>query len=506
MNCQKSKIIICLIVLMSSFLTMGFTEKKYKPQTVYRIYLKGKSLGIIKSKKQLEAYIDKKQSEIKKKYNVDKVYVPSELDIVKEITYSNEITSVEKIYNKLKDISPFTISGYEITIRGVDKKDTDGKTIKGKSQKIYCLDKKVFTQAVESTVKSFISPDEYDAFANKTQKKIEDTGKIIENIYIQNVITIKKQKIPINKKIYETKEELSKYLLFGTLDEQQSYTVTDNDTIADIAFNNKISTEEFLIANPTIADSKSLLYTGQVVKLGIIKPQFNVVENDHIVFREEKNYTTETQYDNSKYVGYSETIQAGVKGEDKVTQKIQKINGETTNVATVERTTIKEPINEIIVKGGKKANYTGGGYGVAIATRGEWGWPATCSSISSPFGYRWGVLHDGTDIAGCGYGSNVFAAQSGTVVVSATSRGYYPGGYGTNGEYIIIDHHNGYYTQYNHLCPGCRYVKVGDNVTKGQVIAGMGNTGYATGVHLHFGVWRGYPYRGGVAFNAMSLY
>lgn len=505
MKSKKVKVIICLILFVSSFLTMGFTKKNYKPQTVYRIYLKGKSLGIIKSKEQLEAYIDKKQSEIKKKYNVDKVYIPSDLDIVKEITYSNDITSVEKIYNKLKDISPFTISGYEITIRGVDTKDSEGKKVKGKNQKIYCIDKNVFTEAVESTVKSFISSEEYEAFANDTQKEIEDTGKIIESIYIQNVITIKKQKIPINKKIYETKEELSKYLLFGTLDEQQNYTVNENDTISDIAFNNKLSTEEFLIANPTIADANSLLYPGQIVKLGSIKPQFNVVENDYVVFKEEKNYTTETQYDNTKYVGYSETIQAGVKGEDKVTQKIQKINGETTNVVTAERETIKEPINEIIVKGGKKSNYTGG-YGEAIATKGEWGWPAICSSISSSFGYRWGTLHDGTDIAGCGYGSNIFAAQSGTVVVSASSKGYYPGGYGVNGEYIIIDHHNGYYTQYNHLCSGCRYVKVGDNVVKGQVIGGMGQTGYATGVHLHFGVWKGYPYRGGVAFNAMSLY
>ena len=55
-----------------------------------------------------------------------------------------------------------------------------------------------------------------------------------------------------------------------------------------------------------------------------------------------------------------------------------------------------------------------GGYGSVIPTKGQWGWPATCSSVSSPFGWRWGVLHDGTDIAGCGYGSNIFAAQSGT--------------------------------------------------------------------------------------------
>ena len=107
-------------------------------------------------------------------------------------------------------------------------------------------------------------------------------------------------------------------------------------------------------------------------------------------------------------------------------------------------------------------------------------------------------MHDGTDIAGCGYGSNIFAAQSGTVAVSSSKV--------DNGQYIVIDHHNGYYTMYAHLCVGCRYVKEGDYVEKGQVIGGMGQTGAATGVHLHFAIWNGYPYRGGVALNAMNFY
>lgn len=502
---KRIKKIINIVIILLLFITMGFTPKTLKAQTVYHVYLKGESLGIIKSKTQLEKYIDKKQEEVKKKYSVDKVYIPSELDIVKEITYSDEITSVEKIYNKIKDISPFTISGYEITIRGIDSQDAEGKTVKGQNQKIYVLDKNIFREAVEGTVKSFVSSDDYAAYKGKTQKAIEDTGKIIENIYIQNIITIKKNKIPINKKIYQTKEELSKYLLFGTLEDQQKYTVQDGDTIEEISFNNRISTEEFLIANPKITSEKSLLYPGQQVTLGIIKPQFNVVEEDHVVFREEKNYNTETRYDNDQYTDYSETIQAGVKGENKVTQKVQKINGETTNIVTVSTEVLKEPTTEIIVKGTKKSGY-GSGYGTVVATKGEWGWPASCASLSSPFGWRWGSFHDGSDIAGCGYGSNIFAAQAGTVVESRKKTGYYAGGYGDNGEYIIIDHHNGYYTLYAHLCPGCRYVSEGQEVVKGQVIGGMGNTGAATGVHLHFGLWYGYPYRGGVAYNAMSLY
>lgn len=504
MNNKKLKLLVCLVLVLSFFVANGFSIRKYTPHTVYRVYLKGKSLGLIKSKKQLEEYIDKKQTEIKEKYNVEKVYIPSDLGVVKETTYDNKLTSVEKIYNSIKDISPFTISGYAITIRGVDTKDSDGKTIKGKNQVLYVLDKQVFIDAVDATVKSFIPEEEYTSFAENKQKEIEDTGKIIEKIYIENTITIKKQKIPVNKTIYENKDELSKYLLFGTTEEQQKYTVKDGDTIANIAFNNKISIEEFLIANPDIVDANTLLYTGQQVTLGIVKPQFNVVEWDHVVFKEEQRYTTETRYDNNQYVGYIQLLQKGSNGENKVTQKVQKINGESVSSVPVSTEVIVPTVTEIIVKGGKKSSYNG--YGTVVPTKGEWGWPASCSSISSGFGYRWGTFHDGVDIAGCGYGSNIFAAQAGTVVESRKKPGKYPGGYGDNGEYIIIDHHNGYYSLYAHMCPNCRTVKVGDTVDKGQVIGGMGRTGYATGVHLHFAIWQGYPYRGGRALNAMNFY
>lgn len=496
----KKTLLIIFTILITVTFTTGYTTKT--PRTLYHVYLKGKSLGIIKSKKSLEAYIDKKQQSIKEKYGVDKVYVPDDLSIVKETTYDAKVISTEKIYEKIKDISPFTIEGYAIKINGLDTKDSDGKKIKGKTQTIYVLDKKVFIDSVNNTVKSFVSKEDYQAYEKNNQKEIDDVGKIIEKIYIKNKITIKKQNIPVDKTIYQDKETLSKYLLFGTVKEQNKYTVQAGDTISDIAFNNKISTEEFLIANPTFTNENALLYDGQEVTLGILKPQFSVVEEDHVVFREEKNYQTETKYDNTKNAGYEEVTQAGVKGENRVTQKIQKINGETVNVVPVSTEVLKEPIKEIVVKGGKQNNYggsySGAGYGDIIATKGQWGWPASCSSVSSGFGYRWGVLHDGTDIAGCGFGSNIFAAQSGTVVQSSYKY--------DNGEFITIDHHNGFYSMYAHMITGSRRVKVGDNVTKGQVIGAMGRTGAATGVHLHFSIWNGYPYRGGRALNAMQFY
>ena len=496
---MNKKIIIILMLCLSFIYITGFKNIATTPHTVYRVYLKGKSLGIIKSKEDFEKYIDEKQEEIKKKYKVDKVFVPADLDIVKEITYDNEIKTNDEIYEEIKDVSPFTINGYTIKIKGLDTKDSEGKEIKGKTNTIYVLDRKVFTNSVEKTVKSFISPEDYKNYANDTQPEIKETGTIIDNIYIKNKITIKKDKIPVNKTIYQTEKDLSKYLLFGTTKAQATYTIQDGDTISDVAFNNRISVEEFLIANPDLQDEKSLLSPGQVVTLGILKPQISIVEEDHVVKDEEQNYSTKTEEDPEKYNNYTEVKQAGVKGLNRVTQKVQKINGETTSLVSISQEVLKEPIEEIVIKGTKQpASKWSGGYGNLIITKGMFGWPATCSTVSSGFGWRWGTLHDGTDIAGCGYGSNIFSAESGEVVTVGYKY--------DNGQYITIRHDNGYYTMYAHLCSGCTYVKVGDRVQRGQPIGGMGQTGFATGVHLHFAIWTGPPYAGGTALNAMNFY
>ena len=150
------KITLLLMISTLVILSTGFVDISTKPKTLYRVYLKGESLGLINSKKELEDFIDKKQEEIKKEYKVDKVYVPSELDVVKEITFDGNVKTVDAIYEEIKDKSPFTINGYTIKIKGLDTKAEDGKVIKGKTQKIYTIERGTFTDAIEETVKSFI--------------------------------------------------------------------------------------------------------------------------------------------------------------------------------------------------------------------------------------------------------------------------------------------------------------------------------------------------------------
>lgn len=102
-------------------------------------------------------------------------------------------------------------------------------------------------------------------------------------------------------------------------------------------------------------------------------------------------------------------------------------------------------------------------------------WP-TKGSLTSGFGWRWGRMHRGIDIAGP-VGTPIVAAAEGVVVTS----GWNSGGYGN---LVEIRHADGSLTLYAHNQR--ILVEEGQRVTQGQLIAEMGSTGFSTGPHLHF--------------------
>lgn len=105
-------------------------------------------------------------------------------------------------------------------------------------------------------------------------------------------------------------------------------------------------------------------------------------------------------------------------------------------------------------------------------------WPAS-GSLNDGFGDRGGA-HMGVDI-GAAQGTPIYAAGDGTVIVSSESYG----GYGVG---IVIDHGDGKQTVYGHMVYGSRLVEAGQQVTAGQQIGSVGNTGRSFGAHLHFEV------------------
>jgi murein DD-endopeptidase MepM/ murein hydrolase activator NlpD len=102
-------------------------------------------------------------------------------------------------------------------------------------------------------------------------------------------------------------------------------------------------------------------------------------------------------------------------------------------------------------------------------------------NLGSPYGYRWGRMHEGIDIEGWAH-TRVHAALGGKV-----TRVGWLGGYSGYGLVVKIRHAGGIVTMYAHLARA--YVRRGDSVTRGQLIAQAGCTGSCYGVHLHFQTW-----------------
>ena len=228
------------------------------------------------------------------------------------------------------------------------------------------------------------------------------------------------------------------------------------------------------------------------VKVGLVDTAFRVIEEEYIVEYQNVEYDTVYEYDSSLPMGKETVKQTGKDGTSKVYYTVQRANGENIKIETENTETIVPAQDRIIVKGTKVLS------GVGVGSNQKWYWPTEKrfrNNITSPYGYRWGgQFHAGVDIAGS-YGSKIYATNNGVVVESKFDQYYEKGKKRGNGHYIIINHNNGWYTSYAHL--SSRAVKIGDKVEMGQVIGYMGETGYATGVHLHFAVWKGYPFKNG---------
>ena len=77
------------------------------------------------------------------------------------------------IEEKIKDIEPFTIKGYSIIIKGVETTSENGEKVVTEDQEIYVLDKEIFEEAMDKTIRSFVNSESYDAYLNNTQNEIK---------------------------------------------------------------------------------------------------------------------------------------------------------------------------------------------------------------------------------------------------------------------------------------------------------------------------------------------
>ncbi|HWP50779.1 MAG TPA: peptidoglycan DD-metalloendopeptidase family protein [Clostridia bacterium] len=304
-----------------------------------------------------------------------------------------------------------------------------------------------------------------DSIRNKYRTDDEDANEVVE--FVKNV-EARDGLYPVTSvvDIGEMQDEVNR-----EEESQRIYTTVQGDAPIIIAQKNGIPYSQLKMLNPDIEDS---LLVGQevLVKKSVPVLEVKVVRSETV--EEEVNFKIEQIQDSNKYQGYVKVTQKGEKGVSLVTSQVTYIDGLEVDRTVLDTRMVKEPINEKVVVGGMRplAQLPAS----ARSTSSNFAWPVAGGYVSCGFYGYWG--HTGMDIAD-NVGTAVYASAAGTVTKAAyNSTGY--------GYHIIINHGGGVETLYAHNSK--LYVKVGDWVEQGQLIAAVGRTGRATGPHCHFEV------------------
>lgn len=402
--------------------------------------------------------------------HTNEVFIPNGIDIKKVYTYEDKIYSVKDIYKKIISEKSPTIAGYKFTIKSTSDSVED--------IILYTLDKDVFNEAIDKFIKIFLSEEDYLAYKKNLQTPISTTGSIIENVYIEQEISYKAVNVSVEEKIYTNASDLTAFLLYDSNYNEKYVTVRIGDTIESISNENKISIQEFLISNPQYTSKENLIAQGSEIRIASINPKIQAVVEKHEVFDKDVAFNVIETYDENANQGNIRVIQEGENGIERIEQNTKVVNGEISYVSPVGKTVIKSAVPKIISIGTK--------YVPNVGSLSSWGWPTNSGyTITSYYGYRSAIYglynstnwHSGIDIAGTGYGSPIYASNNGTIINAGWGGSY--------GNYVQINHNNGYYSLYAHM-DSFANISIGETVTRGQIIGYIGMTGSATGPHLHY--------------------
>lgn len=260
-------------------------------------------------------------------------------------------------------------------------------------------------------------------------------------------------------------EEMTEYLA-GQREVVTEYTADDGDTPEKLAEDFGTTVEDIKELNPDIENIEA----GSEIKIKETVPVLPVKYTCEVKEEEELEYKVIAGSDGSCYSGGEAVAETGEMGKRVSLYEVTYIDGEEVARVLKDSETVLEPVDgtelfsESIPVTESDATFSG----VSFI------WPVDGGTVSDPF--MSDRNHKGMDIA-ADSGTDIYAAAGGVV----TDAGWNDGGYGN---YVMIDHGNGYVTLYGHASEV--YVSAGDKVSEGDVIAAVGTTGDSTGNHCHF--------------------
>lgn len=433
-------------------------DGEYKDeQEVSTIYIGNQVIGILRDDTKLDSLLSKVYKErYEKDFPDTKIGLGEDIHLRKTLSKIRYENKDEEILSYLDKEDMFSVE--------VDKIEFSNGEI------AYVKNMKDFDDARDEYIQNYVKDKEsYDLLKKSiTTPAIETYGERYLSYKVKESATVSKGLAP-ESKILKNKSQISLYLSYGYEAKFEYYTTQEFDTVAGIAWLNKMSSDHLMAINTTkIKDIDQILPVGMEINVSQMNSPINVevkkeVINPETVFPE----PTKTVLDDTLREGMEVIDQTAENGSQDVKREIIYVNGEPVENKIVSSHVTKPPVQEVVRVGTKIEPKIGSG---------NFRYPVDNPIITCPWACYYG--HQALDVQNNynRYGK-VLAADRGVVIENAYTS--------TGGYYMMIDHNNGFVTYYGHMIrPG--FFQPGTTVAQGEEIGDIGMTGIATGPHVHF--------------------
>ncbi len=250
----------------------------------------------------------------------------------------------------------------------------------------------------------------------------------------------------------------------------RTYTAGKTDTIYSVADRFSTTPKELRKLNPKLPDVMPQALRIKVPVVHRVLPVIVTKKAFALTFQDYKTVRRETA---ELPKGQEELVRKGIKGEKQSQVLITYTDGVETTRRELQSIQAVYPVDAEIAVGTFEAQpYS---TDTVVDGNGKYAWPVDGGKITDLFGGE--RNHGGMDIGAAEY-SEIYAADGGTVLYAGSEPGY--------GNFVIIQHDDGYFTVYGHCVELLSQPDM--KVKRGDVIALVGNTGDSTGAHLHFEV------------------
>lgn len=429
-------VVISAFVLAVTILSFSLYHNHEVNTRAYMVYFGGQEIGCVRNKDKVVDILKDIEEKLSEKYGLE-VVIKENLEFKDVHADKENLITYSKVEDAITSNLTFNVLAYALNANGKD---------------IAILKTKEEAEEIIEKVK--------EPYINMMQEE----GSKIEDVRIVEDVNIVKKEVPLS-----SVQDFDKALAFiqkGT-DEVKIHKVEKGESYWSIAHKYNLSVEDLEKANPGKNPEK--IYPGDELSLIVPKPYLTVATYEEKKIIEDIKYDVKIEKTDSLYNDEWKIKQSGKFGKKEVTAKIEKYNGIEVSREIINEVILSQPVTQIVLQGTKTPPpKIGTGTFISLPTRG---------TLTSGFGMRWGRMHNGIDL-GARIGTAIYAADGGVVT--------YAGWMGTYGYMVEIDHGGGFKTRYGHCSK--IYVKKGEKVYKGKIIAAVGNTGNSTGPHLHFEV------------------